>query len=66
MTRKLWIELRLGGWGILLFSIIVQTIQFIVPFPNEWMMRLLNGLLGSIATFWVMMGYFMLVRDELG
>ena len=66
MTRKVWIQIRLGGWGILLFSFIIQTIHLIVPFPDDWVMRLLNGLLGSIGTLCVMMGYFMLVRDELG
>ena len=64
MTRKLWIQIRLGGWSILLCSFIIQTIHLIVPFPNEWMMTLLNGLLGSIGTLCVMLGYFMLVREE--
>lgn len=66
MTRKLWIKIRLGGWSLLLVSFIVQTIHLIAPFPGEWVMNLLNGVLGSMGTFCVMMGFFMLVRDELG
>ena len=65
MTKTRWILIRLGGWSILFFSFVLQMINQVVPFLDESMIGLVNGLLGSVGTFCVMIGYLMLVRDEL-
>lgn len=62
--RKFWIQIRLSGWGIIFISFVLQIINLIDSLIDEQTMNLMNGLLGSIGTFCVMIGYLMLVSNE--
>jgi hypothetical protein len=64
MTRKKWIWTRLGGWGLLL-SFILYEINLLFDLFDSRVINLVNGLLGGVGTFCVLVGYYMLVRDEL-
>jgi hypothetical protein len=65
MTRKKWIWTRLGGWGLLLLSFILFEINLLFDLFDNRVINLVNGLLGGVGTFCVLVGYYMLVRDEL-
>jgi hypothetical protein len=64
MTRKKWIWTRLGGWGLLLLSFILYEINLLFDLFDSRVINLVNGLLGGVGTFCVLVGYYMLVRDE--
>jgi hypothetical protein len=65
MTRKKWIWTRLGGWGLLLLSFILFEINLLFDLFDNRVINLVNGLLGGVGTFCVLVGYYILVRDEL-
>lgn len=65
MSRKGWIWIRLGGWGLLFLSFVVYEVNLFIPLFDAWILNVVNGVLGGIGTFCVMVGYYMLVRDEL-
>ncbi len=65
MTRKRWMWIRLGGWGLLLVSFILYEMNLLFNLFDSWVVNLFNGLLGILGTSCVLVGYYMLVRDEL-
>lgn len=65
MNRKKWIWTRIGGWGLLLLSFILQEINLLFDLFDSRALNLVNGLLGVLGTSCVLVGYYMLVQDEL-
>lgn len=65
MNRKKWIWTRIGGWGLLLLSFILQEINLLFDLFDSRALTLVNGLLGVLGTSCVLVGYYMLVQDEL-
>ena len=59
----MWI--RLGGWGLLLVSFILYEMNLLFNLVDSRVVNLFNGLLGILGTSCVLVGYYMLVRDEL-
>jgi len=59
----MWI--RLGGWGLLLVSFILYEMNLLFNLVDSRVVNLFNGLLGILGTSCVLVGYYMLVQDEL-
>ena len=65
MTRKKWMWIRLGGWGLLLLSFILYELNLLFDLLDSRALNLVNGMLGVLGTSCVLVGYYMLVRHEL-
>jgi len=64
MSKRFWIVMRILGWSLILGWFVVYEINFFFNIFQSRVMDLLNGLIGGISTFLVLIGYYVLTRGE--
>jgi len=64
MSKRFWIGMRILGWSLILGWFVVYEINVFFPIVHTRVMELLNGVIGGISTFLVLIEYYMLTRDE--
>jgi uncharacterized membrane protein (DUF373 family) len=57
MSKRFWIVMRILGWSLILGWFVVYEINFFFNIFQSRVMDLLNGLIGGISTFLVLIGY---------
>ena len=63
MSKRFWIVMRIFGWSLILGWFVVYEINLFFNIFQSRVMDLLNGLIGGISTFLVLIGYYMLTRN---
>ena len=64
MPRKFWIRLRILGWTLMFSWFVVgEACLLLSPLSQQWV-SLTGGFIGAIGTFFVLVGYWMLTRED--
>jgi hypothetical protein len=63
MSRPFWFWLRIVGWIILLFWYVAFTMKAFTPFADNRLFLIIQGLIGIIATAFILVGYYDLEKE---
>ena len=64
MSRQVWIRTRLVGWSLILFWFVLYELNLFLPLLGSRLMDMLNGFLGAVGTFAVLLGFYKLSKTE--
>jgi len=64
MSKRRWIRVRLLGWSLILAWFLLYLVDLGFHVADSTVLDVLNGVLGAMGTFLVLIGYYMLTRDD--
>jgi hypothetical protein len=64
MSRQFWIRIRLLGWVLMLAWFLFYEVNVLLNLFTYQLINAMNGIFGAAGTFAVLVGYYMLVKDD--
>ena len=64
VSNRWWIRIRLLGWSLILAWFILYLLNLGFHVIDRDVLDIANGVLGALGTFLVLIGYYMLTREN--